>query len=202
MSATGRKEISRPDGLERPPRERLLDSAGELFYREGYRAVGVDRLVAHSGVAKMTLYRHFPAKDDLIVAYLERSREAFWLWFAEAIEGSETAREKLVALFAATASLATAPQCLGCAFQATAAEFPAPDHPGLSLAQAHKKVVLAELTGLAAEAGAKHPDRLAAELLLLMDGAFASARMFGSEGPASSVAIAAEAVIEAELANR
>lgn len=61
-----------------PARERVLETAGGLFYRYGFRAVGIDTVIAKSGVAKMTLYKHFPSKDALIAAYLERSNEAFW----------------------------------------------------------------------------------------------------------------------------
>jgi AcrR family transcriptional regulator len=182
-----------------PARERILETAAELFYRDGYRAVGVDKISERSGVAKMTLYRHFPSKDDLIVAYLERSNRSFWAWFDRAIAAEEDPREKLRALFEATGRLATSPACLGCAFQATAAEFPEAGHPGHKVAAAHKRAVVERLAALADAAGAPDPDELARELLLLMDGAFASARMFGRRGPAASVTGAAEAVIDRGL---
>jgi AcrR family transcriptional regulator len=183
----------------RPARERILETAGELFYSDGYRAVGVDTIIARSGVAKATLYRHFPSKDELIVAYLERSNRDFWDWFEEAIAATEDPREKLVSLFDAVARLATSARCLGCAFQATAAEFPTHDHPGHRVAEAHKRAVLRRLRGLAAEAGARDPEELARELLLLMDGAFAAARMFARLSPAASVPAAAATLIDAQL---
>lgn len=186
-----------PIETTQPARERILDTAGELFYRDGYRAVGIDTIIAQSGVAKMTLYRHFPSKDDLIAAYLEEANRRYWRWFDETIAAKREPREKLVALFEATGRLATSPRCLGCAFQATAAEFPQAGHPGHRIARAHKRAVLRRLAALAREAGARDAEELASELLLLMDGAFAAARMFGRRSPASSVAPAAVALIEA-----
>lgn len=188
-----------PNDTFQPARERILDTAGELFYRDGYRAVGIDSIIARSGVAKMTLYRHFPSKDDLIATYLEESNRRFWSWFDEAIAAEDEPREKLVALFEATAKLATSPRCLGCAFQATAAEFPRAGHPGHKIARAHKQAVIKRLAGLARDAGALDAEELARELLLLMDGAFAAARMFGRRNPAVSVAPAAAALIEAAI---
>jgi AcrR family transcriptional regulator len=184
-----------------PARERILDTASELFYRDGFRAVGIDTIIARSGVAKMTLYYNFPSKDALIVAYLERSNERFWAWVDAAIAEVEAPRAKLIALFDAVAELATSPECLGCTFQGTAAEFPDTRHPAHRVAQAHKRSVLRRLRALAAQAGAADPDDLARALLLLMDGAFAAARMFGRrESPAASVARAAQALVDAHLA--
>jgi AcrR family transcriptional regulator len=183
----------------RPARQRILDVASELFYRDGFRAVGVDTVVARSGVAKTTLYHHFPSKDDLIVAYLQDSDERFWAWFEGAVASEHEPRAKLVALFAAVAKLARSPACLGCTFQGTAAEFPDPDHPGHRTARAHKQAVLRRLRELAAQAGARDPAELASELLLLMDGAFAAARMFGRRSPAAAAASAAAALIDNQL---
>jgi AcrR family transcriptional regulator len=184
----------------RPARQRILDVAGELFYRDGFRAVGVDTVVERSGVAKTTLYRHFPSKDDLIVAYLQESDIRFWTWFERAVAGEHEPRAKLLALFEAVAKLARSPACLGCTFQGTAAEFPDPDHPGHRAARAHKQAVLRRLRALAAQAGARDPAELASELLLLIDGAFAAARMFGRRSPAASATSAAAALIENQLA--
>jgi AcrR family transcriptional regulator len=185
----------------RPARERILDTAAELFYRDGYGAVGVDTIIEHAGVAKMTLYRNFASKDELIVAYLERANERFWDWFDGALaDAPEDPREKLVGLFDAVAKFSASPACLGCTFQATAGEFPSPDHPGHRFARAHKNEVLRRLRELAAEARARDPERLAQQLMLVMDGAWAAARMFGiAGGPAPAAATAARALLEAEL---
>jgi len=179
-----------------PARERILETAARLFLRDGFRAVGVDTIVAEAGVAKMTLYAHFPSKDDLIVAYLERANQQFWAW----LEGASVAagpRAKLLAMFDAVGRLADSPQCLGCTFQGTAAEFPDPEHPGHRVALAHKQAVLARLRGLAEDAGLRAPADLAQQLLLLMDGAWVAARMFGPHNPGVQVAAAARALIRA-----
>ena len=185
-----------------PARDRILAIADELFYRDGFRAVGVDTIIERAGVAKTTLYHHFPSKDDLIVAYLEQANERFWDWFEGAVAPEHAPRAKLVALFESVAKVAASPACLGCTFQGTAAEFPAQDHPGHRTARAHKEAVLERLRELAAQAGAREPSRLAGELLLLMDGAFAAARMFGRPSPAAAAPAAATTLLDAHLPAR
>jgi AcrR family transcriptional regulator len=180
-------------------RERILETATELFLREGYRAVGIDRIIELAGVAKTSLYRTFGSKDELIVAYLERADEDFWRWFEEAIADVESPPAKLVALFEATEKLATSPACLGCTFQVAAAEFPEPDHPAHRVARAHKLEVLRRLRELAEEAGADDPAGLAEQLLLLMDGAWAAARMLGPRNQAASTGAAARTLLDAHL---
>jgi hypothetical protein len=108
-------------------------------------------------------------------------------------------RDQLVALFDAVAELATGPTCLGCTFQVTAAEFPERDHPGHAAALAHKHAVGARLRELAGAAGAADPAGLADGLLLLMDGAFAAARMGRHASPARSVGAAARVLIDAQV---
>lgn len=184
----------------RSARERILDNASRLFYRDGFRAVGVDTIIAESGVAKMTLYRHFPSKDDLIVAYLERANLEFWEWLEPATAGVEDPRDRLLATFEAVGKLSTSPKCLGCTFQATAAEFPDRDNPGHRVAMEHKRAVRGRFRKLAEEAGLREPGVLADQLLLLMDGAFVAARMFGPQNHAGQVAHAARSLIEAHTA--
>jgi len=90
-------------------RERILEAASRLFLRDGFRAVGVDTIVAEAGIAKMTLYTHFPSKDDLIVAYLERANGQFWEWLDGASAGVDDPRARLVAMFDAVGKLANSP---------------------------------------------------------------------------------------------
>jgi len=178
-------------------RERILEAASRLFLHDGYRAVGVDTIIAEAGVAKMTLYAHFPSKDDLIVAYLERANEQFWEWLDGATGAVDDPKGRLLAIFNAVGALATSPQCLGCTFQGAAAEFPDPGHPGHRTAIAHKQAVRARLRALAGNAGLREPDVLADRLLLLMDGAWVAARMFGPGNPGAEVGPAAAALIQA-----
>jgi AcrR family transcriptional regulator len=191
-----------PTAQSETPRDRVLRTAGELFYEHGYHAVGIDLIIEQAGVAKATLYRHFPTKDQLIAAHLDRANTRFWEWFDASIDTAAPAIQALMGLFDAVASLATSPACLGCTFQVTAAEFPDTSHPGHAVALAHKQAARLRLRELAVSAGARQPDELADGLLLLMDGAFASTRMFGQDNPGSRVGRVARTLIAAHVTNR
>lgn len=185
--------------IESPTRERILDTAARLFYRDGYHAVGVDLIIAESGVAKMTLYRHFPSKDDLIAAYLGRANHQLLEWMRGLTGPHRDPRAALEAVFEGVAKLASSPQCLGCAFVGAAAEFPELDHPGHQAALAHKRQVLDRLRDLAEAAGARDPGGLAEQLLLVMDGAWSAARVFGPGSHGRRCAAAAQALIAAQV---
>jgi AcrR family transcriptional regulator len=185
---------------DRDARQRLLDTAGALFYRQGYHAIGVDRVVAESGISKMTLYRHFASKDALIVAYLMEAQAEFWGWIeqVEAAAGLDPGA-RLRAFLGAIAKQSTDRRCLGCAFQLAAGEFPAHDHPGHRAAIAYKESVREHLRQLVKQAGAAQPTQLADQLMLLIDGAWASARMYGARGPATAFSAAAEVILQQGL---
>jgi AcrR family transcriptional regulator len=188
------------DGAKMSAREVILQTAANLFFREGFRAVGVDTIIKEADVAKMTLYRHFPSKDDLIVAYLEDTNEKFWEWFNQATapaEGQPAAQ--LIAFFRALEKLVTTPQCYGCPFLNAVVDFPESSHPGHQVAREHKQSVRARFRELAEGAGTKTPDVLADQLLLLMDGAFMAVRMYGVDNPAAHVAGAAAALLSAHM---
>lgn len=178
-------------------RERVLRVAGELFYEQGFHAVGIDLIIERAEVAKATLYRHFATKDALIAAYLDDADTRFWRWFDGAVDAERGPADALRGLFAAVAALASSPTCLGCTFQVSAAEFPDRSHPGHAVALAHKRAVRGRLRDLALGAGVDRPDELADSLLLLMDGAFAAARMYGPDNPGRRAGVAAEALIAA-----
>jgi AcrR family transcriptional regulator len=180
-------------------RERILETAARLFYRDGYRAVGVDTIIAQSGVAKMTLYRHFPSKDDLIAAYLERTNGELLKWMEGLIAPHGDPRAALEAVFAGVAKLASSPECLGCAFVGAAAEFPELDHPGHQAALGHKRQVVDRFRDLAEAAGARDPQGLAEQLLLVMDGAWSAARVFGPGSHGQRAGEAAKTLIDAQV---
>lgn len=179
-------------------RERILATAGRLFYQHGYHAVGIDTIIAESNVAKMTLYRHFPSKEALITAYLELANAQVLGLLRGAAEGIADPLTQLRAICARVAAIATGPQCLGCVFQMSASEFPARDHPAHQVAQAHKLAVRDLLLDCAERAGLRDPAQLADQLLLLIDGAWIAARMFGPQNPAASLMAAADALIAAQ----
>jgi AcrR family transcriptional regulator len=183
------------------PKDKLFETAARLFYKHGYRAVGVDMIAAESGVGKMTLYRHFPSKDDLIAAFLRDSNEEFWAYFEQSTEHAPMAREKLLAFFAALEAYALSPECYGCPFINVATEYPEEDYPGHRIARRHKDSVRLRFNQLAQEAGARQPEALANALMLLMDGAYMAARMYGAtpDSPAAGVAEAARVLIDAQI---
>jgi len=181
------------------PKEKLFQTAARLFYQHGYRAIGVDTIAAESGIGKMTLYRHYPSKDDLIVTYLKDHNEFFWNNFEQITKDAPTPRDKLLAFFEALQNYVQTPACYGCPFINVATEYPNPDHPGHQVAIEHKQSVRARFGQLASEAGAHNPVVLADQLFLLMDGAYMAARMFGTMNPALHLASAARTLIDAQL---
>jgi len=182
------------------PRDKLFQIAAGLFNQHGYRAVGVDTISSASGIGKMTLYRHFASKDDLIVAFLKQSNQEFWQYFQQSTQDVPAPREKLLAFFAALQNYLASPACFGCPFINVVSEYPEIDYPGHQVALEHKQSVLAWFNQLAVEAKAKNPEMLANALLLLMDGAYIGTRMFGRSpaNPAANVAQAAQILIDAQ----
>jgi len=182
--------------MSKPAREQILEVAGRLFFQYGYRAIGIDLVIAEAGVAKATLYRHFPSKDDLIAAYLEDMNRQFWVWFEDGVaEHPDSARDQLIAIFYRLQKLVTSPTCWGCPFLMAVSEFPDREHPGHRVAVANKRAVQARLLEMCQQMGAVNPSRLANQLHLMMDGAFAAVRVFGVENPAADVGEQAEALI-------
>jgi AcrR family transcriptional regulator len=182
------------------PKDKLFQTAARLFYQNGYRAIGVDTIAAESGIGKMTLYRHYPSKDELIVAYLEDSNELFWNRFDEITRDASTPRDKLLAFFEGLQAYATTPACYGCPFLNVATEYPETDYAGHQVALEHKQSVRARFRQLAKEAGARQPEVLASGLFLLMDGVYMAARMFGASphSPAANVAEVARQLLDAQ----
>jgi AcrR family transcriptional regulator len=155
-------------------RERILDTAFSLFYARGIRGVGVDLIIAESGVAKATFYKHFPSKDDLVVAYLDKV-DGIWsgqLKDAAKAAGPDPANQ-LVGMFDALANACRRPGYRGCAFINAAAESQ-PGSPVHDRTVAHKTAVLTWVRDLADQADMGDPGSLARALTLLLDGGLAS----------------------------
>jgi AcrR family transcriptional regulator len=187
----------------RSARQRILDTAADLFFREGYRAVGIDTIIERSGVAKMTLYRHFSSKNDLINAFIEQTIEQFWTWFEQAInEHPDSPRAQLIAIFETLASIVADPVFYGCSCLQAVVEFPQPEHPANQVALQFKQAVRTRFRDLAVQAGAQQPEMLADQLLLLMNGTLMQGRMRGSFASAHSVVPAVTALVDAQLASQ
>jgi len=189
-----------PDVRTSAARQRILDTAFRLFYAHGIRGVGIDRIIAESGVAKATFYKHFPAKDDLALAYLDRVDEQWTGQLKDAAQaaGDEPA-EQLVGLYDALLSACRRDGYRGCGFINAAAESEA-GTPLHARTVAHKDAIRSWMRGLAADAGAADPDALARSLSLLLDGGLASGVLDGSPDAPRAAKTAARSLVELALA--
>ncbi|MFE6777563.1 TetR/AcrR family transcriptional regulator [Streptomyces sp. NPDC057702] len=164
-------------GKRSPARSRILDAATELFNAHGVRGVGVDRIIAESGVAKATLYSHFRSKDDLVIAYLHG---ADGMWRSALQEAATSAgadpREQLLGLFDALRAATICDGFRGCAFINTASETEPGTAPHATSVE-HKQAVRAWLRELTAAAGAEDPILLARQLSVLIDGVMSAAAL-------------------------
>ncbi len=184
-------------------RERFIELAADLFYAQGFHAVGLDNILSAVGVTKTTFYNHFTSKDDLIIAVLNHR---------DAIEAEELARdihtragddprEQLLALFDVLHDWFRSPTFNGCMFLNAAVAFPAPNDPIHRAASTHALTMHAHIHAIAHAAGAADPDALASQLLLLISGAIASTHVSGEPAGHTARAIA-QSVIEHHLAPR
>jgi AcrR family transcriptional regulator len=167
----------------------MLAVADALFYAEGIRAVGIDRLLAESGVAKASLYQHFGSKDELVAAYLHRRIDR-WQGYLDRtlpdVEGGSAAQ--IVTVFELLGAWMTGEAFRGCPFINAAAEFPAADHPAHRAAVEHRTRMRARFAGLTAGlADVDDPDGLADSLMLLYDGALVAADLGSGVAAAGTV---------------
>ena len=158
-------------------RERIDQTVYELFSQHGIRAVGVDTISARSGVAKMTLYRHYPSKDDLALAFLRR-REELWTrsWLQQEVERrADTAAERLLAIFDVFDKWFRRSDFEGCSFAKVLLEHSDPGHPVRKAAEAQIETIRAFLRGLAADAGVRDVDTFARQFQMVMMGSIVAA---------------------------
>ncbi len=184
-------------------RDHLLDTALELFSERGYRATGIDAILARAGVAKMTLYNHFKSKDEMILAALRRCDESTRAYFAEAVAaGGAAPTDRLLAVFDGLERWFADPAFNGCLFIKAAADYPEARDPIHALAAEHKRLLRSLLEGLAREAGTAEPATLAEQLQLLIDGAIVQAQICGGTEAAVQAKRAARALIGSAAAGR
>ena len=174
--ATRKPSIRRPAA---ETREHVLAVAHDLFYADGIRHTGVDRVVAAAGIGPTTLYRLFGSKDGLVTAYVEREAVAYRKWMSGLIDG-KAPREGLRAFMGGVAGQIEGSHCRGCPFQLALAELPDPAHPAHRAAVALKHKVRDALRDLAARAGARDPEATGDQLMLLAEGSYAAARSLDS----------------------
>jgi AcrR family transcriptional regulator len=191
-----RRSTSSARRLKQPPRERILQTARELFYREGIRAVSVDAVAAAAGTNKMTLYRHFASKDELVAACLAQvSGQSDKVWDAAREEHPGDAQAQLRAVLRHVSRFADEFSARGCPLANAAIELAEPDHPARKVIEAHKRRSRERLVALCREAGYQHPERVADELFLLIEGARVSLQSVGRGGPGARLYALGEALL-------
>src|SRR5580704_14145925 len=187
---------SKADGI--PPRARILAAAGELFYRHGIRAVGVESIAEAAGTNKMTLYRHFPSKDELVAEYLrqEAGKADGWWTRLEAEHPGDPLAQVRAWLAGIAAHVADCNQ-RGCALANAAVELPEKGHPARAVIEECKRRQRGALIRLCERAGLSEPETLADEFLLLIEGARVTAQSMGADGLGARLVRMSEALMAA-----
>jgi AcrR family transcriptional regulator len=195
---SGRSTSPEKPGAGDAVRERILDTASGLFYREGVRAVGVDLVVAAAGVAKTSLYRHFRTKDDLVAAFLTREDADFWrTWDEVADKHRDDPSGELQAHMDWIGERVGRPNYRGCPQLNVAAEFPQAEHPARRVATAHKLELRRRLLGIAQRMGVARSEELAGQLAVLINGAFVSGPILSQSEAKGLLRGAAQGLVEA-----
>jgi len=181
MSARAASTIGKDEKI--PPRARILAAAAELFYRHGIRAVGVEAIADAAGTNKMTLYRHFPSKDELVAEYLRQSaktQDAYWERLNQQHLGDPLGQ--LRGWLKDMADHVDNRTQRGCALANAAIELPEPGHPARRVIEDYKRAQRERLAALCRAADLSEPEMLADELQLALEGARVMAQSVSREG--------------------
>jgi AcrR family transcriptional regulator len=180
------------------PRERILSVASELFYRHGIRAIGVERIAEAAETNKVTLYRHFSSKDELVAEYLRRlAQEAKSSWDRLEAQHPADAPAQLRAWLKDMAAHVASGDERGCPLANAAVELPDQDHPARRVIEEFKTAQRERLIQLCAAAALTEPEMLADELFLLLEGARVTAQSMGAKGLGDRLVRMGEAMINA-----
>ena len=184
------------------PRERILLAAKDLFHRHGIRGVGVETIAEAAGTNKMTLYRHFDSKDELVAEYLRQEAgkaDAYWATLESQHPGDPLAQIRAWL----TAMAAHVADCneRGCALANAAVELPEKEHPARAVIEDFKRRQRGELIRLCDKAGLAEPEMLADEFLLLIEGARVTAQSMGADGLGARLMRMSEALIASHRSN-
>ena len=194
------KESSASTGRSRQrltKRDQLLETAWRLFYRDGYHVTGIDRILADAGVAKMTLYKHFRSKEELILAVLEKRSQQFRESLSRFLQAKKRPpQHQLIAVFDWLVTWVNSKEFRGCLFQKAMAEYQDLQDPIHQAALAHKVAFHGEIRRLVVEASLSNPKALADQLALLVEGAIVSSHATGSSLPAVQAREAARSLIK------
>jgi AcrR family transcriptional regulator len=179
-------------------RERILAAATARFAAQGIRATSADRIIDDAGITKVTFYRHFPTKSELVVAYLQAQSAAEQAWMLST-QHDGAPLETLRALAGGIGAASCLPGFRGCPFINAAAEFADPDDPVRTAVAAHRDWTLARFAAVAEEAGVPDVDAVARQLLLLRDGAMVNGYLGDPERVGAALEAAFTSVIRAAI---
>jgi AcrR family transcriptional regulator len=166
--------MTRTSTSSRPSvRDRILATASDLFYKEGVQNVGIDRIVAESGVAKMSLYNHFKSKDALIAVWLQEQHDNWRIWFQDTVKSyaQKTGESPILAIFDVLKEWAETPNFRGCAFINSAVELVDPEHPGYQVSVEHQQAIFDYIFSLVQGDNLPNPEDLTEQLVILVQGA-------------------------------
>ncbi len=181
-------------------RDQLLETATDLFYRNGCHTTGIDRILAEAGVAKMTLYKHFKSKENLVLAAAERFNEKLKEEFEEAVEAENLPpRERLLIMFDFMDKWVRRDDFCGCPSINLAVQYPDAAHPIHQATSTHKQTRVEYVTELAEKAGARDPVALATQLVLLIEGATVMMQITRDLSVVAQARKAAETLIDAAM---
>jgi AcrR family transcriptional regulator len=182
-------------------RDRIFETACELFYRHGIHGVGVDEIAAEAGSNKMSFYRSFASKDALVTEYLREQEREYWAWWDAAVARYPgDPRGQVEALFEAQLEIAMTNSCRGCALGNAAAEISDDEDELSRLVRAYKEKVRKRLHDMSGAMGARDPQSLGDALMLLLDGGYFTRLIFPlASGPISAALSAVRALIDAHL---
>src|SRR5262245_42495192 len=169
--------------MQSPTRQRLTEAAVRRFYRDGFRSVSLDQVLADVGISKTAFYKHFESKEDLVLAALEMKNSWLQNTFREMVRqrGGASAVGQLRALFDVVDQIIDADEYQGCLFVNVALEFPLPHEPAHVAAAEHKRAIEDIVHELAVQAGAPDPRAMARELCLVMEGAYVTRQVTGNK---------------------
>jgi AcrR family transcriptional regulator len=194
--------VEEEEVISAPPksrvRDRIMQTASDLFYRYGIHAVGVDTIASEAGTNKMSFYRNFPSKDDLVAEYLRAEEREAWVWWDGTVAAHAGQPRLLVeSLFDVLVQNTCGEDSRGCALANAAVEITEPGHPARPVVEKYKAEMRRRFRQLAQDMRARDPEELGDALMLLWEGAYLTRLTLGQTGPVRGAAKAARALIAA-----
>ncbi len=182
------------------PRQQILETASQLFYEKGIQNVGINEIIATSGVAKRTLYRHFTSKDELIEAVMKHRAKEWLSWFETAVrDRGNTAKERLLATFDVLREWYASPDFRGCPFINAVLEIADASHPAHDVSVGVRESIRMQIKELAEEVGVKDSESFSQQYLLLIGGASLMATIEGYSGGANYAQQALSTLIDSSI---